>query len=170
VGGTSLRTVKVTLSMTPQADDKSPVRPDASHDEATIPLLSEDVAVSTKKATTVLRVATVTKTREQLVDEPVKKEWAEVDRVPIGRYVDAVPEVREEGDLVVVPVVEEVVVLTRRLRLKEEVRIRRVRRTERYTETVRLREQDAVVTRHPASEPGRPAGPSSAPAITENEG
>jgi hypothetical protein len=54
--------------MTPQADDKSPVRPDASsHDETTIPLLSEDVAVSTKKATTVLRVATVTKTREQLV-------------------------------------------------------------------------------------------------------
>jgi hypothetical protein len=41
-------------------------------------------------------------------------------------------------------------VVERRLLLREEVHIRRVRTTERHVETVRLREQDAVVTRIPA--------------------
>ena len=48
------------------------------------------------------------------------------------------------------PVVEEVVVVERRLLLREEVHIRRVRKAEQHTETVQLRVQDAVVTRTPA--------------------
>ena len=53
----------------------------------------------------------------------------------------------EEGDTIILPVVEEVLVVERRLILKEEVRLRRVRTTRRHTETVTVREQVAVVTR-----------------------
>jgi hypothetical protein len=51
----------------------------------------------------------------------------DVTRVPVNRLVDAHPEVREEGGTIVVPVVEEVIVIEKRLMLKEEVRITRRR-------------------------------------------
>jgi hypothetical protein len=42
---------------------------------------------------------------------------------------------------------EEVVVIERRLILKEEIRVTRVRNTEHHRERVVLRKQDAVITR-----------------------
>lgn len=57
------------------------------------------------------------------------------------------PPVREEGDTTIVSVVEEVVVIERRLMLKEEIHITRVHLTEHHRETVMLREQEAVITR-----------------------
>jgi stress response protein YsnF len=60
--------------------------------------------------------------------------------------------VREEGDCIIFPVVEEVLKVQRVLMLKEEVRIRRVKGTERYQERVTLRKQEAVVNRLPIEE------------------
>ena len=102
-----------------------------------------------------VRVATTTREREQLIDEELTHERYEVERVPVGRVVETAPPVREENGATVLSVVEEVVVVERRLMLKEEVHIRRVRTTERHRETVGLREQDAVVTR---IEAGQQAG------------
>jgi len=69
------------------------------------------------------------------------------------------PAVREEGDTIIVPIVEEVLVIERRLFLKEEVRIRRVRSTERHQESVIIRHQEAVVTRLPVEAPAPEASP-----------
>jgi uncharacterized protein (TIGR02271 family) len=122
-----------------------------------LPLLVEDIAVSRRRVeTAVVRVATVTQTRDQVVTEPLMRERIEVEHAPVGRFVESVPPVREDGDVTIIPVMEEVVVVERRLFLKEEVRVRRVRTTQRHTETVHLREQEAVVTR-------TPVGPRSAP-------
>jgi stress response protein YsnF len=63
------------------------------------------------------------------------------------------PAIREEGDTIVIPIVEEVLVVERRLFLKEEVRVRRVSSTERHQESVTLRHHEAVVTRLPAEPP-----------------
>ena len=95
-------------------------------------------------------VSTVTKTREELIDELLTHENVEIERISIRQLVDEIPTIREEGDLIVIPLVEEVVIVERRVLLKEEIRIRRVKTTERYQETVTLREQDAVITRKPA--------------------
>ena len=48
----------------------------------------------------------------------------EVERVAIGCYVDVVPPSRQEGDVLVVPIVDEVVLVEKRLLLREEIRIR----------------------------------------------
>ena len=48
--------------------------------------------------------------------------------------------------MTIVPVVEEVVVVQRKLVLKEELRIRRVRTTEQHRETVTLRRHEAATT------------------------
>jgi stress response protein YsnF len=131
-----------------------------------IPLLAEEAVVSRRVVTgSTVRVATVTHERERLIDEALTRERVEVERVPIGRTIDAVPPVREEGDTMIMPVVEEVVVVERRLILKEEVRIRRVRSTEHHRETVMLRTQEAVITRTEAGpQSGGKAAGSSDPA------
>jgi stress response protein YsnF len=75
-----------------------------------------------------------------------------VERVAIGQPVETMPPVREEGEYLIIPVVEEVLKIERVLVLKEEVRIRRTQHTERYQERVTLRRQQAVVNRLPIDE------------------
>jgi stress response protein YsnF len=113
-----------------------------------IPLHVEEVSVSRreiKKAN--VQVALITGSREQLIDEELTHVRVEIERVPIDRTVDVVPPIRQEGDITIIPVVEEIVVVERRLVLKEEVRVRRMSKKERHQETVVLRQQEAVVTR-----------------------
>lgn len=130
--------------------DRTPAEPG----EAIIPLLAEEVAV-TKQAveTGRLQVARVTHEREQLIDELLARQTAEIERVRIGQHVATMPAIREEGDTIVIPIVEEVLVVERRLFLKEEVRVRRVSSTERHQESVTLRHHEAVVTRLPVETP-----------------
>jgi len=113
-----------------------------------IPLHVEEVSVSRreiKKAN--VQIALITGTREQLIDEELAHVRVEIERVPIGRTIEVVPPISHAGDITIIPVVEEVVVVERRLVLKEEVRVRRVSTKERHQETVVLRQQEAVVTR-----------------------
>ena len=63
------------------------------------------------------------------------------------------PPISHEGDITIIPVVEEMVVVERRLVLKEEVRVRRVSTKERHQETVVLRQQEAVITREDPDSP-----------------
>jgi uncharacterized protein (TIGR02271 family) len=50
-----------------------------------------------------------------------------IERVAINRPIDAVPGARNEGDTLVIPVLEEVLVTEKRLMLKEEIRVTRRR-------------------------------------------
>jgi stress response protein YsnF len=115
------------------------------------PLHVEDVLVKRRKVERKVRVHVHTISHDHLVDEALARETIEIERVAIGRPVDAAPPVREEGDVTVISVVEEVLVIERRLILKEELRLRRVRTTERHRETVTVRDQEAVIER---AEPG----------------
>ncbi len=115
---------------------------------SSIPLYFEEISVATRKVERgTVRVHVQTTTREEPVDELLTHERIEIERVAIGRRVDAVPPVRQEGGTTVFSVVEEVVVVERRLILKEEIRLRRVQTTERHRESVTLREQDAIIER-----------------------
>ena len=97
-------------------------------EEHVIPLLAEELSVERRRVETGRVLATVTtKHHEQVIEEELVHEQVEIERVPIGRTVEAIPPVREEGDTTIVPVVEEVLVIERRLVLKEEVHLRRIR-------------------------------------------
>jgi stress response protein YsnF len=75
------------------------------------------------------------------------RQEVQILRVPVNRPIDAVPDVRTEGEVMIYPIVEEVVTVTRQLMLKEELRVSRVSRTEHRTEEVELRRMEAVVER-----------------------
>lgn len=83
------------------------------------------------------------------VDEAVWQEHVEVERVPVGRMVGPgeSPAPRYEGDTLVVPVLEEVLVVEKRCRIKEELRITRNRSESRHAQTVLLRQEEVAVQR-----------------------
>jgi hypothetical protein len=92
------------------------------------------------------RVEKSTPGRDVQVDEPLFSEDVTVERVPVNRIIDAPAPTRQEGDTTIIPVVEEVITIQKRLLLREEVRITR-RRTE-IREPRRIRmdsEKDRVV-------------------------
>ena len=95
-------------------------------------------------------VATVTRTHKHAIDEMLTREHVEIEHVEIGRMIDEIPGIREEGDTLIIPVVDEVAVVVRRLRLTKEIRVTRVRSVRHHQEVVELRRQEAVVTRSPA--------------------
>ena len=117
--------------------------------EEIMPLAAEALDVSRR---TVVTGRVVVSTRNTIRDVPfetdLSREHVEVERVSVGRFVDEAPPVRTEGDDVIVPVLEEVVVT--RLFLKEEVRLHRTRTTRRHREVAQLRVQEAEIVRVPA--------------------
>jgi uncharacterized protein (TIGR02271 family) len=98
----------------------------------------------------------LTKTVEEWIehiDEPLTSEEVEVERVTVNRPVDEAPTIRHEGDTLVIPLLEEVLVVQKQLVLREEVRVRKLRREVHAPQEVSLRRERIDVTRKPASPP-----------------
>jgi uncharacterized protein (TIGR02271 family) len=70
-----------------------------------------------------------------------------VERVPINRVVEGPVSVRSEEDTLVIPLLEEVLVVEKRLLLKEEIRITKQRVETHAPQRVTLRREEAVVER-----------------------
>ena len=99
-----------------------------------------------------VRVSVRTQTDESLVPVDLTQVDVAVERVPVNRAVDTAPEVVTRGDVTIIPVVEERLVLTRQLYLREEIHIRRVERRETAEVPVETRKQVATIERLPANE------------------
>ena len=92
-------------------------------------------------------VRTKVDVREEYAETELHQDEVLVERVPIGRFVEVAPETRDEDGVLIVPVLEERVVVTTRLFLKEEVRITKRSRAEIVREPVRLRSERAEIVR-----------------------
>jgi uncharacterized protein (TIGR02271 family) len=133
----------------------APVRREL-HGAVTLPVVQEELDVDKRVVETgVVRVRTSTREHEEIVHMPLEREDVIVERVAVGRPVDAPLDVRHEGDVMIVPVHEEVLVVHRQLVLKEELHIRRRISTADAAQPVVLRRQDVSVEHVPAG----PAGP-----------
>jgi uncharacterized protein (TIGR02271 family) len=120
----------------------------AQRGELVVPVLEEEVEVHRRKvARERVRVTTQVSEREQVVDLKTVHEDISVERVPIGRVVDAAEAPRQEGDTLVVPVYDEVLVVEKRLVLREELRLVRTRSEHVDQQRVTLRREDVQVER-----------------------
>jgi uncharacterized protein (TIGR02271 family) len=116
--------------------------------EEILPLVDEQLSVGKRTvATGRVRIKTVVDERQQWVRESLEREEISIERVAIDRMVDAAPEVRQDGDVLIIPLVEEVLVVERRLLLKEEIHVRKQRHVEQVEEPVTLKSTRAVVER-----------------------
>lgn len=82
------------------------------------------------------------------IDEPLAQQGLEIEHIPINAWVEGpAPVQRQEGDTLVVPVLEEVLVVEKRLRLKEEIRITAKATYRHASEQVILRHEQVSVER-----------------------
>ena len=118
------------------------------HSEEALPLTDEELRVEKRRNVTgKVRIRTVAEVTEEVARASLEGQTIEVTRVPIDRDVQVAPSIRTEGDLVIIPVVEEVLVVEKRLVLKEELHVRRRFTQEDVEVPITLRKQKAVIER-----------------------
>ena len=92
--------------------------------EEVIPLIEEQLVIGKQTVETgkVRLIKTVTEYQEQL-NEPLAVRTFDIERVVVNQPVEVAPGVRQNGLTTIYPVVEEQLVITKRLILKEEVHV-----------------------------------------------
>ena len=121
-------------------------RANPDHTTETVPIVEEELRVEKRQVSTgKVRVRTKTEVSDEVARATLEGESVEVTRVPVGREIETAPAVRTEGDLTIIPVVEEIVVVEKRLVLKEEIHLRRTVTREDVAVPVQLRKQHAVI-------------------------
>jgi stress response protein YsnF len=122
-----------------------------TQEDLRIPVVEEQLTVGTRVIETGrgVRIHKTISEQPVVIDERLVRDEMAIERVPVDRIVafEDKPATRYEGDTLIVPVFEEVLVVERRLRIKEELRITRIRHEERYQDTVSLKAEQVEVER-----------------------
>jgi stress response protein YsnF len=128
-------------------------------DALVLPVIAEKVMVQKHtRITGRVRISKTVQEREEVVDEPLVRRTVHVERVPINRVVEGEIPVRYEGDTMIIPVLEEVLVVEKRLMLKEELHITQQQDELRQPQRIFLRSEDITVERIvPNGEPAEQA-------------
>lgn len=124
------------------ATPSDPVETIESGGTATLSLVEEQLHAATRDVRTgqvVVRKQVETVPYETTIN--VEHDEVDVVRVPMDRDLEEVPEVRYDGDTVIVPVFQEVLVIEKRLRLVEEVRVTKRRVAEKQAIQEELRRE-----------------------------
>ena len=117
-----------------------------------IPVIAEQLNIDKQLIETgQVRISKTVREDEQVIDLPLTRETVEVERVAIGQHVAEAPAVRREGDTVIYPVLEEVIVVEKRLMLIEEIRVTTRQTVVREPQTVSVRREEISVERTPAT-------------------
>jgi uncharacterized protein (TIGR02271 family) len=123
------------------------IRDEGTAERMVLPVVAEEAQIEKRVLTNVVRVTKQVNEREEVIDEPLLHEEVNIERVPVNKVVESPSAVRYEGETMVVPVYEEVLVVEKRLMLKEELRITKVQNTQSHIESVKLREEEIIVER-----------------------
>jgi len=116
--------------------------------EVVVPIVEERLKVATSQTdTNRIEIRKTVEEHRERVDQPLLTEEVQIERVALNRPLDEPVAVRQEGDTLVVPLLEEVLVVEKRLILREEVRITKVRQETHAPQEVTLRKEQVEVVR-----------------------
>lgn len=123
--------------------------------ETRIPIVEERARIEKHVvATGLVRIKTEVSERVELLSDELTTQTVKVERVPVDREVDAPPEVRSEGDVLIIPVVEQRLFIEKRWVLTEELHVRRRMDTEVVEVPVDLRATRVSVERESGERAG----------------
>lgn len=130
-----------------------------NNDQIVVPVIEEELLVTKQQIErSVVRVTTKVNSREEVVEEPLLHEWVSVERVPVNQFIEGdLPNVREEDGVMVIPIIEEVLVIQKKILLREEVRLIKRKATVRKPQRVVLRSQVVEVERFPTETTDHPS-------------
>jgi len=146
-------------------------RLERSGEKIVLPVVEEKLEVNKRVVESGgVRLRKIVREREEIVEEPLLHEEVHVERVPVNRVIDSPIGSRQEGDTLILPVLEEVLVVEKRLVLKEEIRITTKRRTASEPQHFTLRSEEAVVERLEPDGPGATAVPNGGNSKSRKQG
>ncbi|RDV16403.1 DUF2382 domain-containing protein [Pontibacter diazotrophicus] len=121
----------------------------ANQQSRVIPVVEEQIRVNKKTVETgSVHVSKDVHEEEVTVDVPTLHEEVNVERVAIDRYVDSPPPpVRHEGDVTIISVLKEEIVVTKRLKLVEEVHVTKRKHETQENQHITLRKEEVKVNR-----------------------
>ena len=123
--------------------------------DVVVPVVAEELRVGKRTVETGrVRITRRIREDEEVIDQPLLKTNVVVQRVPVNEYVKEPPPVREEGDTLIVPMVEEVIVVEKRLILREELRITKQQVETRKPQRVTVRRDEVQIDRIKAEQNG----------------
>ena len=92
-----------------------------------------------------VRISKVVSEREETIDTSTLEDEIEIEHVARNTWLKKPAKPRREGDVLIVPVMEEITVVEKRIILREELYIRRKQVRKPATEKVRLRREEVRV-------------------------
>lgn len=130
---------------------RDPTEKDDAIDAIALPLAEEQVDITTREVVTGrVRISTTTDTIDEVVRQELQGTRGEVARIPVGRILgpeETAPSPRTEGSTTIVPIFEEILVIEKRLLLKEELHIEQHTTRENVEIPISVRKQRAVIER-----------------------
>lgn len=118
---------------------------------AVIPVVVEEARIAKRQIETGrVRIQKNVQTAEEWVDVPLLRDRVHVERVPVERFLEQPVTAHYQGDTLVIPVMEEVVVVEKRLLLREEIHVTTRREEVQHQEAVTLQREQVSITRKQA--------------------
>lgn len=140
-------------------------------DEVSIPVIAEEVNASTRQVVTGgVRVTKTVVPHEEIIEQELTRNNAEIRRVQVNRRVDGPQKPREVDGTLIVPVVEEMLEIQKVWILKEEIHIGVRETREVHRESVTLGREEARIEK--LDETGRviaEAEPAESPRVSAPE-
>jgi uncharacterized protein (TIGR02271 family) len=122
--------------------------PQVDNEPLVIPVIQEQVVFDKQVVETgQVRITKRIIEHEELVDVPLMREEISVERVPVNQFVEAMPSPRQEGDIMIIPVVQEQVFYQKRLLLVEELRVRKQVLEDHKPQQITLLKEEVEVSR-----------------------
>lgn len=119
-------------------------------DEATLKLAEEQVEITKHRhVDATVELKRTTHSRQELVETQLARENVEIQHIARNEVItdDLLPQVRQEGDVLIIPVIEEEIEIIRRKVLKEEIHIIKRTTTEEFRQSVTLRNQEVTISK-----------------------
>lgn len=118
-----------------------------------IPVIQEEAFLDKKVVETgKVRISKRVSEHEEIIDEPLFREEVRVERVSVNQYVEERPEIRYEGDTMIIPIVQEQIVMQKRLVLVEELRVNKQIVETHQPQKVNLLKEEVEIKRIPVDE------------------
>jgi len=115
----------------------------------TVTLAEERVELGTKKVVDRrVRITRATRVDEKNITAELTQENADIKRFAKNEVLEAqnIPQIRQEGDVTIIPIIEERVEIIKHYVLTEEIHIIKKCSTERHQEIITLRSQEIIIS------------------------
>jgi len=99
-----------------------------------------------------VRIIKKVKEEQETVTTPVTNEEVSIEKIPVNKLIESAPQVRHEGNTMIIPVIKEVVVVEKKLLLVEEVHVTKHTVEKQEERVIPLRKEDVIIERIPSTD------------------